>query len=304
MALENDEWHAWRRQGIGSSDAPAILGVCPYRTPLDVWLEKTDRASPRSPTIPMRVGLAVESLLLDWVCEQDPGLLLERGKRATDREWPVRRATLDGCSDGLVVEAKSVAHARDDLGEPGTDDVPASWLVQVQHQLMTLDYGLAYIPVLIGKERIVKYVVERHLPLCARIDEAERAFWSLVESDTPPPIDFARDAERVHLIAYPEDDQPIVPDRATHDLIDLWEGVHERLRLQREDVRSSERLERELRARVDHALGTARFATLLDGRVLSRKHVHVKGGIYTRQSYSYSRLTIKDGATGEDEEDE
>jgi len=35
-----------RRHGIGGSDAGAILGVNPYRTPLQVWLEKTGKAEP------------------------------------------------------------------------------------------------------------------------------------------------------------------------------------------------------------------------------------------------------------------
>lgn len=37
--------HAARRKGIGASELAAILGLDPYRTPLDVWMEKTGRAA-------------------------------------------------------------------------------------------------------------------------------------------------------------------------------------------------------------------------------------------------------------------
>ncbi len=39
-----DEWLAARRTGLGGSDVGAILGLSPFRTPVDAWLEKTGRA--------------------------------------------------------------------------------------------------------------------------------------------------------------------------------------------------------------------------------------------------------------------
>ena len=35
-----EAWHNWRHQGIGSSDVPAILGVCPYKKRSAVFSEK------------------------------------------------------------------------------------------------------------------------------------------------------------------------------------------------------------------------------------------------------------------------
>lgn len=37
-----------RRTYIGSTDAPAIVGVHPYRTPWDVWADKTGAADRKS----------------------------------------------------------------------------------------------------------------------------------------------------------------------------------------------------------------------------------------------------------------
>ena len=41
LEMPRDEWLELRRQGIGGSDAAAILGLNPWKTPMDVWLEKT-----------------------------------------------------------------------------------------------------------------------------------------------------------------------------------------------------------------------------------------------------------------------
>jgi len=39
MAYE--EWLEWRKKGIGGSDASAVCGVSRYRSPIELWLEKT-----------------------------------------------------------------------------------------------------------------------------------------------------------------------------------------------------------------------------------------------------------------------
>lgn len=39
--LQNtQEWEKFRLQKIGASDAPIIMGVSPWKTPFQLWLEK------------------------------------------------------------------------------------------------------------------------------------------------------------------------------------------------------------------------------------------------------------------------
>ena len=42
-ALLREDWLNVRRQGIGSSDAAAAVGLNPYKSQLELWLEKTGR---------------------------------------------------------------------------------------------------------------------------------------------------------------------------------------------------------------------------------------------------------------------
>ena len=41
MEQKSEEWLDWRKKGIGSSDAPIIMGVSPWKTPFELWEEKT-----------------------------------------------------------------------------------------------------------------------------------------------------------------------------------------------------------------------------------------------------------------------
>jgi len=41
LDMPREQWLELRRQGIGGSDAAAILGMNPWKSPMDVWLEKT-----------------------------------------------------------------------------------------------------------------------------------------------------------------------------------------------------------------------------------------------------------------------
>ncbi|MCF5021627.1 alkaline phosphatase, partial [Pseudomonas lactis] len=41
--LPREDWLAIRKQGIGSSDAGAAVGLNPYKSQLELWLEKTGR---------------------------------------------------------------------------------------------------------------------------------------------------------------------------------------------------------------------------------------------------------------------
>ena len=41
--MERSDWLEVRKTGIGGSDAAASVGLCPYKSQLELWLEKTGR---------------------------------------------------------------------------------------------------------------------------------------------------------------------------------------------------------------------------------------------------------------------
>ena len=51
--INRDEWLAVRKRGIGSSDAGAAVGLHPYKSQLELWMEKTGRDGGLPKLIPM-----------------------------------------------------------------------------------------------------------------------------------------------------------------------------------------------------------------------------------------------------------
>ena len=65
---EREQWLLQRRAGLGGSDIGAILGLSPFRTPVDVYLEKTGRAPANEETLQMRFGTYAEEFVAQEYC--------------------------------------------------------------------------------------------------------------------------------------------------------------------------------------------------------------------------------------------
>ena len=196
--LDRPTWLASRRQGIGGSDVAAILGISPWRTPLDVYLDKTGQSQDAAETPAMRWGTLLEPVMLDEF-ERTTGLSVERNlPMLASQEHPHMLANLDGvASDGAIVECKT-SRSADGWGEIGSADIPPHYQTQVAHYLAVTGATSAWVPVLIGASDFRIYQVHRDEPFIADLIEAERDFWQghVLAGIPPEPIN-ARDAARL-----------------------------------------------------------------------------------------------------------
>ncbi len=44
--MSREEWLYWRNKGIGGSDASVICGINKYKSPSELWMEKTGMIEP------------------------------------------------------------------------------------------------------------------------------------------------------------------------------------------------------------------------------------------------------------------
>ena len=189
------EWHAARKTGIGGSDAPVVMGLSPWKTPYELFLEKTDAGyEPKPETEPMRWGKLLEPILRQEYERQtgrpiggEPGLV-----RHPERDWMI--ASLDGDVPGRVVELKAPPWQVAGWGEPGTDQIPLPYLIQTHHYLVVTGRPIADVAVLLRAADFRIYTVEADAEIAERIIEAEAAFWALVQAGTPPEITTVEDA--------------------------------------------------------------------------------------------------------------
>lgn len=130
-----DQFDIDRASGIGGSDVAAILGVSPYATPTDVWLEKVRHPSwrPKDQTPEMRFGKLLEPVMRS-AYEEDTGRRVHApGDHKT--YWAkdgIRYAHIDGLvEDEGIWEGKAPFQTYRNW----RDGPPAYVLAQVQHYL-------------------------------------------------------------------------------------------------------------------------------------------------------------------------
>ncbi len=188
----DEEWHALRATGIGSSDAATVLGYNPYQSPARLFDVKVGIASPDD--LSKNEAVELGTLLEDDVLE----LYMRRTGNVVHRVRQVRRsvkhpfmvANLDArvVGQSRLVEAKTAglyAHKNGDWGdaEIEPDRIPTQYLCQVQHQLAVCGYDVADLPLLVGGQRLIVYSgIERDEAFIANLIALEAEFWGRVEN--------------------------------------------------------------------------------------------------------------------------
>jgi putative phage-type endonuclease len=177
--------HAARLTGLGGSDAAPALGLSPYKSALELYYEKLGEAPAVEESEAMRFGTLLEPVVRgEYMRRTGKNVVFGQPMLRSERyRWML--ANLDGRTDDRVVEFKT---ARDDKlwGEPGSDDVPAAYLLQVTHYMIVTEAQLADIAVLIGGSDFRIYTVPLKAELAELVIDGEREFWSAVESRDPP----------------------------------------------------------------------------------------------------------------------
>ena len=182
-----------RLGGIGGSDSGIICQVNGYKTPFELWMEKTRRLVPKDIADNPRVkaGNMLEEAVLKW-CEDETGKEVIQGNEQVyhkDYEWMF--ANVDGIVKGesAIVEAKTASNPSE-WGESGSNKIPPSYLCQVAHYCIVTNSDRAYVAVLINGFDFRWYTYERDAALEKMILEKEKLFYyNYLKPDiAPPPI--------------------------------------------------------------------------------------------------------------------
>jgi putative phage-type endonuclease len=183
-----------RPLGIGGTDIGAILGLSPYKTPLELWSELVSgEDAPNRDLIHLRFGQHAESFIASeyeratdhFTVKHAPTLFHKQHGFMfghVDRfvvETPDTPAVVDGCiTAGKLLECKtSSAYSKNDWGEPGTDQVPPLYLVQCAWYMAITECQSADLAVLIGNSDFRMYTIERDLELEGLIVSHAQHFW-------------------------------------------------------------------------------------------------------------------------------
>lgn len=86
-----------------------------------------------------------------------------------------------------IFEAKTASAYK--LDQWKDDEIPESYMLQIQHYIAVTGYERAYIAVLIGGNTFKYTVVDKDEELISMIMQIEKQFWDYVTSDIAPEVD-------------------------------------------------------------------------------------------------------------------
>lgn len=186
--MDHAQWLEGRRKGIGGSEAASALGLSRYKSPFQLYLEKIGEITGEEEKAVMARGTRFEPILREIYTERTGRKVNQFYESIKSDVFPFMFVTPDGLADeNRYLEIKT-ARKRYDWGEPGTDEIPQEYLIQVQHGLFVTNLQVADVFVAFSLDDIELYEVQADKELQEMIIDGEREFWSHVETKIPPEL--------------------------------------------------------------------------------------------------------------------
>ena len=174
------EWHWWRNQGIGASDAPCVMGEDPWKSVEALRREKLHPKPGGIGTAAMRRGLALEPAARTSYSATRGTVVQSACVQNRRRPW--MRASLDGLNarEERVVEIKcgTSCYRRTAAGRT----VPRGYYGQLQHILAVLDYSSIDFWCYSPGRRPLLVEIGRDENYIARLIAREQEFWDVLGS--------------------------------------------------------------------------------------------------------------------------
>ena len=200
--LINQDFSLDRNKYIGGSDIGAILGLSRFRSPLEVWMEKTGKEVKKLDSLPLRFGSFAEEFVASEYSRSTGFELIHDESIYVHPEYSFMSAHIDrfvledsssssssSSSPTRILECKTAnPFSSSDWGEVGTDEVPMSYLCQCIWYMAITNISRVDLAVLFGNSDFRIYEISRDLELESTILKKANFFWNEhVLKDVPPP---------------------------------------------------------------------------------------------------------------------
>ena len=214
--MSHQDWLQMRKIGLGGSDCAAAVGLSRWKSPFQLWAEKTDRV------VPTKAGEAAY-----WGSVMEPILRAEVARRMPEAEvrecpfflrskaHPYMLANIDGyikISDNsdkyfscLEIKTANAFAAVQDW----QSGLPIEYYCQVMHYMAVTGMASAYVAVLLGGNTFEIQKIDRDEDMIQHIIQMEERFWyEYMLKDTPPEAT-AKDNEVLGQL-YPKSEEKAV----------------------------------------------------------------------------------------------
>lgn len=226
-----------RQSYIGGSDIAVVMGESRFKTPLQLWLEKTGKVEmpDLSKNQNVRMGNILEQVVADLFTEETGKVVRQAPKGYTHPEYDYMVAHIDRIITGTdeLLECKTCNAFKKEEWED--NNIPDEYILQVQWYLGITGRKKGYIAVLIGGVDFKYQVVEADPTLFSYMVECAKDFWNKVQNNIPPELTDGDDVTMKNLYAKEQSDIIVELFPETQELaekvIDIEEAIAHRQQL-------------------------------------------------------------------------
>ncbi len=209
MGLDAVEVKNDRMGYIGGSDIAAVLGLSRFKTPLQLWAEKTGQIIPEdiSGKMQVRLGNKLEATVCDLFTEETGKKVARVNEALVHPKYPYLRGLIDRrvVGEKAILEAKTTSPWNSRAWEG--ESMPQDYILQTMFYMELAGAERGYLACLIGNQEFVYKVIERDDKLQKEIIAKAVDFWTrYIEPKVMPTMITSRDAETLYGL-YPLGDE-------------------------------------------------------------------------------------------------
>lgn len=205
--MSREEWLEQRRKGIGGSDASAILGLNPYSSPLQVYLDKIGKAEEKETTEAMRQGTDLEQYVANRFTEDTGKKVKKCNKILQHPDYPWMLANIDRKVQGenAGLECKTTSPFSKFKFNEGEINPHYYW--QAMHYMAVTGADKWYVAIVVLGKDFQVFEIARNESEIQRLIDAEQDFWEnhVLRKEPPLPTGGEADDEAIAVL-YPEGD--------------------------------------------------------------------------------------------------
>ena len=249
--MSREEWLAYRRRGIGGSDAAAVLGLSRWKSPFSVYCDKLGLEPSHDSTV-MEMGTLLEPYVAELFCRETGKKVARRHQTYTRKEHPCMMANIDRYVVGehVGLECKTTTKYNNVTWDAG--EIPPDYFWQCTHYMAVMGYDHWYLAVLFRDTGDFKYFrLERDEAEIERLTAAEEVFWDNVLKRIPPESSGLESETQLIGELYPAKDAG--PDEA--DLTPVYHEIESRTQLD-EEIKRMQKTRDALDQSIKRAMGT------------------------------------------------
>lgn len=174
--MSKEEWLKSRQEGIGGSDASAIAGLNPWKSSIQLYMDKKEENPQEIKSLRMELGNRLEGLVAELFTEETGLKVRNVNGILKNEKYPFALANIDRAIVGekAFLECKTTNSFA--LKE-WQDGVPPHYEIQCLHYMAITGATHCYIAALIGNSDFIWHKIERDRETIDYLMQIEKEFW-------------------------------------------------------------------------------------------------------------------------------